>query len=112
MDIHDQQLDMVRKLGAIHTFNSRTEGPSLPQTIQKTIGQAGGIAAVIVTSGASQAYNTAIDIVGIKGQIIITGVPNKPLPIYPVSDLRVQGDLPSPPQPTYAIHDPLGGETC
>ena len=43
------------------------------KSIKKAIGEV-GIAAVIVESDAAQAYETAMDIVGIKGQIIVTGV--------------------------------------
>jgi D-arabinose 1-dehydrogenase-like Zn-dependent alcohol dehydrogenase len=80
IDIHDDQLALVRSLGASHTFNSRTEDKDLAAKVAEVTGPA-GLSAVVVTSAAQQAYRTAMDIVGIKGQIIVTGLPNAPLPI-------------------------------
>jgi D-arabinose 1-dehydrogenase-like Zn-dependent alcohol dehydrogenase len=74
-------LELVRSLGASHTFNSRTEGKNLAANIAKVTGPP-GLSAVVVTSAAQQAYRTAMDIIGIKGQIIATGLPNAPLPIF------------------------------
>jgi alcohol dehydrogenase, propanol-preferring len=80
IDIHDDQLALVRTLGASNTFNSRTEDKDLAAKVTEVTGPA-GLSAVVVTSAAQQAYRTAMDIVGIKGQIIVTGLPNAPLPI-------------------------------
>jgi D-arabinose 1-dehydrogenase-like Zn-dependent alcohol dehydrogenase len=80
IDIHDDQLALVHSLGASHTFNSRTEDRDLAAKIAEVTGPA-GLSAVVVTSGAQQAYRTAMDIVGIKGQIVVTGLPDAPFPI-------------------------------
>jgi len=75
IDLHDNKLDMARKMGADYCFNS-AKTPDLIDQIKKIVG-ASGPDVVIDTTGNSRIIEQAYDLTHPDGRTILVGVPRK-----------------------------------
>lgn len=80
VDIVDKKLEMAKKFGATHTFNSKTT-PDIAAAIREIVG-AGGADKVIETTGVKGVIETAYDVTAAKGACILVGVPTEKVTIY------------------------------
>ena len=74
IDIHDSKLEMAKKWGLTHTFNSASEGPALAEKIREIVGHSGADA-VIDTTGNTRVIELAYDLTHPDGRTILVGVP-------------------------------------
>jgi len=74
IDLHDHKLELARKLGATHTLNAR-EG-DLREEIRKIVG-AQGVDVAIENTGVADVIETAYEVTGAQGRVILVGVPPK-----------------------------------
>lgn len=75
VDIVDSKLEMARRLGATHCFNSKAVG-NLNEEILKIVGQAGADI-VIETTGIARIIEQAYGLTHGDGKTILVGVPKK-----------------------------------
>jgi S-(hydroxymethyl)glutathione dehydrogenase/alcohol dehydrogenase len=74
IDLHDHKLELARKLGATHTLNAR-EG-DVREEIRKIAG-AQGVDVAIENTGVADVIETAYDVTGPQGRVVLVGVPPK-----------------------------------
>jgi S-(hydroxymethyl)glutathione dehydrogenase/alcohol dehydrogenase len=74
IDLHDHKLELARKLGATHTFNSRNA--DIKAELSKLIGQQ-GVDVAIENTGVADVIETAYEVTGPQGRVILVGVPAK-----------------------------------
>jgi S-(hydroxymethyl)glutathione dehydrogenase/alcohol dehydrogenase len=74
IDLHEHKLDLARKLGATHTLNAKTSG--LADEIRKIVGPQGADVA-IENTGVTEVIETAYEVTGPQGRVILVGVPPK-----------------------------------
>jgi S-(hydroxymethyl)glutathione dehydrogenase/alcohol dehydrogenase len=75
IDLHDSKLEMVKRYGATHCFNSN-KIPNLSDEIRKIVGQ-GGADVVIDTTGNPRVIEMAYELTHPDGKTILVGVPRK-----------------------------------
>ena len=75
IDLHDSKLEMVKKYGATHCFNSNNT-PNLNDEIRKIVGQ-NGADVVIDTTGNPRVIEQAYELTHPDGKTILVGVPRK-----------------------------------
>lgn len=75
IDLHDTKLEMARRFGATHCFNS-SKTPDLRGEIQRIVGQ-DGADVVIDTTGNSRVIELAYELTHPDGKTILVGVPKK-----------------------------------
>ena len=75
VDIVDSKLEMARRFGATHGFNSKAVG-NLNDEILKIVGQAGADV-VIETTGIARVIEQAYELTHADGKTILVGVPTK-----------------------------------
>lgn len=75
IDLHDNKLEIARKMGADYCFNS-TKTPDLIDQIKKIVGSSGPDV-VIDTTGNSRVIEQAYDLTHPDGRTILVGVPRK-----------------------------------
>lgn len=75
IDLHDSKLEMVKKYGATHCFNS-SKSPNISDEIRKIIGQ-DGADVVIDTTGNPRVIEQAYELTHPDGKTILVGVPKK-----------------------------------
>jgi S-(hydroxymethyl)glutathione dehydrogenase/alcohol dehydrogenase len=74
IDLHDHKLELARRLGATHTLNAR-QG-NLRDEIRQIAGAA-GVDVAIENTGVADVIETAYDVTGAQGRVILVGVPPK-----------------------------------
>jgi S-(hydroxymethyl)glutathione dehydrogenase/alcohol dehydrogenase len=74
IDLHDHKLELARKLGATHTLNARSG--DLREEIRKIAG-AQGVDVAIENTGVADVIETAYEVTGPQGRVILVGVPPK-----------------------------------
>ena len=74
IDLHDHKLELARKLGATHTLNAR--GGDLREEIRKIAGSQ-GVDVAIENTGVADVIETAYEVTGPQGRVILVGVPPK-----------------------------------
>jgi S-(hydroxymethyl)glutathione dehydrogenase/alcohol dehydrogenase len=74
IDLHDHKLELARKLGATHTFNSRN--CDIKAELAKLVGPA-GVDVAIENTGIAEIIETAYEVTGAQGRVILVGVPTK-----------------------------------
>jgi S-(hydroxymethyl)glutathione dehydrogenase / alcohol dehydrogenase len=74
IDLHDHKLELARRLGATHTLNGR-QG-DLREAIRKIVGPA-GVDVAIENTGVADVIETAYEVTGAQGRVILVGVPPK-----------------------------------
>ena len=74
IDLHDHKLELARKLGATHTLNAR-QG-DLREEIRKIAG-AQGVDVAVENTGVADVIETAYEVTGPQGRVILVGVPPK-----------------------------------
>lgn len=74
IDLHDHKLELARKLGATHTLNAR-QG-DVREEIRKIAGPQ-GVDVAIENTGVADVIETAYDVTGPQGRVILVGVPPK-----------------------------------
>ncbi len=74
VDLHDHKLELARKLGATHTFNARNA--DLREQIRSLVGPQ-GVDVAIENTGVADVIETAYDVTGPQGRVILVGVPPK-----------------------------------
>lgn len=72
LDIDDDKLEGAREFGATHTINAKDQ--DVAEQISE-ITQRNGADYVFVTVGAIQAYQSAIDYIAPRGELVIVGMP-------------------------------------
>jgi S-(hydroxymethyl)glutathione dehydrogenase/alcohol dehydrogenase len=75
IDVVDSKLDLARKFGATHTFNSSTAGDVAKQ-IRDVVG-APGADVVVDTTGRARVIELAYELTHANGKTILVGVPRK-----------------------------------
>lgn len=75
VDLFDAKLEMARRLGATHGFNS-SNTPDLGAVIREIVGQ-GGVDVVIDTTGNVRVIEQAYELTHPDGRTILVGVPRK-----------------------------------
>ena len=75
IDIREVKLEMAKRFGATHCFNSKTT-EDLAYEIRKVVGDAGADI-VIETTGIASVINLAYDLTNPDGKTILVGVPRK-----------------------------------
>ncbi len=75
IDLFDKKLDMAKRFGATHCFNSKDNQDHLAQ-IRKIVGEKGADV-VIDTTGNARVIETAYDLTHPDGKTILVGVPRK-----------------------------------
>jgi len=75
IDLFDKKLDMAKRFGATHGFNSRDNKDYLAQ-IRKIAGEKGADV-VVDTTGSARVIETAYDLTHPDGKTILVGVPRK-----------------------------------
>jgi len=75
VDLHDSKLEMARRFGATHGFNSNNT-PDLSAEIRKIVGQ-DGADVVIDTTGNARVIELAYELTHPDGKTILVGVPRK-----------------------------------
>lgn len=75
IDIVDAKLEMAKRFGATHCFNSAKTG-NLSEEIRKIVGEAGADV-VIETTGIARVIEQAYDLTHPDGKTILVGVPTK-----------------------------------
>ena len=72
VDLHEQKLELARKLGATHTLNAKTSD------VEKEIRRIAGEADVAIeNTGVADVIELAYRITGPRGRVILVGVPDK-----------------------------------
>lgn len=74
IDLHDHKLELARKLGATHVLNARNS--DLRKAIGNIVG-AQGVDVAIENTGAADVIETAYEVTGAQGRVILVGVPPK-----------------------------------
>ena len=74
IDLHDHKLELARQLGATHTFNSRN--CDVKAELAKLVGTA-GVDVAIENTGVAEVIETAYEVTGPQGRVILVGVPTK-----------------------------------
>ncbi len=74
IDLHEHKLDLARKLGATHSLNAKMSG--LADEIRKIVGPQGADVA-IENTGVTEVIETAYEVTGPQGRVILVGVPPK-----------------------------------
>ena len=74
VDIHANRLALARRLGATHAIQS--QGPDFAGQIRAVIGREGADV-VVETTGLTSLIETAYELAGPKGRVILVGVPRK-----------------------------------
>ncbi|HWX22493.1 MAG TPA: zinc-binding dehydrogenase [Candidatus Binatia bacterium] len=74
IDLHDHKLELARKLGATHTLNARNG--DLREEIRKIAGMQ-GVDVAIENTGVAEVIETAYEVAGAQGRVILVGVPPK-----------------------------------
>jgi S-(hydroxymethyl)glutathione dehydrogenase/alcohol dehydrogenase len=74
IDLHDHKLELACKLGATHTLNAR--GGDLREAIRKIAGSQ-GVDVAIENTGVADVIETAYEVTGPQGRVILVGVPPK-----------------------------------
>ncbi len=74
IDLHDHKLELARKLGATHTLNARSG--DLREAIRRIAGPP-GVDVAIENTGVADVIETAYDVTGPQGRVILVGVPPK-----------------------------------
>jgi len=69
VDVSDDKLELAKSLGASRTMNSSSAN------VAKELRRAGGMHAVLVTSGSKAAYDTAFPCVRPTGKLLVVGLP-------------------------------------
>ncbi len=75
VDIVDSKLEMAKRFGATHAFNSR-KTPDLDDKIRSIVG-AGGVDVVVDTTGNPRVIEQAYNLTHADGKTILVGVPRK-----------------------------------
>lgn len=75
IDLHDSKLEMVKKYGATHCFNSN-KTPNITDEIRKIVGKEGADV-VIDTTGNPRVIEMAYELTHQDGKTILVGVPRK-----------------------------------
>jgi S-(hydroxymethyl)glutathione dehydrogenase/alcohol dehydrogenase len=75
VDIVDSKLEMAKRFGATHAFNSRTTA-DLDDKIRAIVG-AGGVDVVVDTTGNARVIEQAYNLTHADGKTILVGVPRK-----------------------------------
>lgn len=75
VDIVDSKLEMAKRFGATHAFNSRNT-PDLDDRIRAIVG-AGGVDVVVDTTGNPRVIEQAYNLTHADGKTILVGVPRK-----------------------------------
>ena len=74
IDLHDHKLELARKLGATHTLNARSG--DLREKIREIAGPQ-GVDVAIENTGVADVIETAYEVTGPQGRVILVGVPPK-----------------------------------
>jgi len=74
IDLHDHKLELARQLGATHTLNAKSA--DLRDAIRKITGP-GGADVAVENTGNPDVIETAYEITGPQGRVILVGVPAK-----------------------------------
>ncbi len=74
IDLHDHKLELARKLGATHTFNSAK--CDVKEEIRKIVGSQ-GVDVAIENTGVADVIETAYEVTAPQGRVILVGVPPK-----------------------------------
>ena len=73
IDLHEHKLELARKLGATHTLNAKAD---LRDEIRKIAGAA-GVDVAVENTGVADVIETAYEVTGPQGRVILVGVPPK-----------------------------------
>lgn len=87
VDVSDDKLELAKSLGASRTMNSSSAN------VAKEVRRAGGMHAVLVTSGSKAAYDTAFPCVRPTGKLLVVGLPAEisfPPIMMAAGEIRVQ----------------------
>jgi alcohol dehydrogenase, propanol-preferring len=87
VDVSDDKLELAKSLGASRTMNSSSAN------VAKELRRAGGMHAVLVTSGSKAAYDTAFPCVRPTGKLLVVGLPPEisfPPIMMAAGEIRVQ----------------------
>jgi S-(hydroxymethyl)glutathione dehydrogenase/alcohol dehydrogenase len=74
VDLHDNRLELARKLGATHTLNSSK--CDVVAEIRKVVGSP-GVDVAIENTGLAEVIETAYEVTASQGRVILVGVPAK-----------------------------------
>ncbi len=74
IDLHDHKLELAAALGATHTINAGTE--DVPTRIREIVG-ADGLDVAIENTGVADVIETAYELTGSRGRVVLVGVPAK-----------------------------------
>lgn len=74
IDLHDNKLELARKMGATHTINAR--GVDLREEIRKILGPQGADVA-IENTGVADLIEAAYEVTAPQGRVVLVGVPPK-----------------------------------
>lgn len=87
VDVSDDKLELAKSLGASRTMNASSAN------VAKEVRRAGGMHAVLVTSGSKAAYDTAFPCVRPTGKLLVVGLPPEisfPPIMMAAGEIRVQ----------------------
>jgi alcohol dehydrogenase, propanol-preferring len=87
VDVSDDKLELAKSLGASRTMNASSAN------VAKELRRAGGMHAVLVTSGSKAAYDTAFPCVRPTGKLLVVGLPPEisfPPIMMAAGEIRVQ----------------------
>jgi len=87
VDVSDDKLELAKSLGASRAMNSSSAN------VAKELRRAGGMHAVLVTSGSKAAYDTAFPCVRPTGKLLVVGLPPEisfPPIMMAAGEIRVQ----------------------
>jgi len=87
VDVSDDKLELAKSLGASRTMNAGSAN------VAKEVRRAGGMHAVLVTSGSKAAYDTAFPCVRPTGKLLVVGLPPEisfPPIMMAAGEIRVQ----------------------
>jgi len=82
-EVNEQRAELARKLGADYVFNPLTTKNLKEEVFQLTGGL--GVNQVFDCSGAAQAFQSAVNFLRPKGQIILVGIIDKDVPVVPLN---------------------------
>jgi S-(hydroxymethyl)glutathione dehydrogenase / alcohol dehydrogenase len=74
VDLHDNRLELAKRMGATHALNAGRE--DAPARIRELVG-AGGVDVFIDNTGLPQVIQAGYDLTGPAGRLILVGVPRK-----------------------------------
>jgi S-(hydroxymethyl)glutathione dehydrogenase/alcohol dehydrogenase len=74
IDLHDHKLELAKSLGATHVFNSAKS--NVREEILKLVGPQ-GVDVAIENTGVTEVIETAYELTGPQGRVILVGVPPK-----------------------------------